>query len=77
MAVAYGSLVIMALIPIFLGAFRSVKHQDDQKAAGEPVGLLAIIDNFYLHFILNQDCARMNLTYSSYLRQPSYLKKMV
>jgi len=37
MAVAYGSLVIMALIPIFLGAFRSVKHQDDQKAAGEPV----------------------------------------
>lgn len=37
MAVAYGSLVIMALIPIFLGAFRSVKHQDEQKAAGEPV----------------------------------------
>jgi len=37
MAVAYGSLVVMALIPIFLGAFRSVKHQDEQKAAGEPV----------------------------------------
>jgi len=37
MAVAYGSLVIMALIPIFMGAFRSVKHQDEQKAAGEQV----------------------------------------
>lgn len=30
-AVAYGSLVIMAMIPIFLGALRSVKHQKDQK----------------------------------------------
>jgi len=51
MAVAYGSLVVMALVPIFLGSFRSVKHQDDQRccinnsngnnifqrAAGEPV----------------------------------------
>jgi minor histocompatibility antigen H13 len=36
-AFAYGSLVVMALIPIFLGSFRSVKHQNDQKAAGEPV----------------------------------------
>lgn len=26
MAVAYGSLVIMALLPIFFGSYRSVKH---------------------------------------------------
>jgi minor histocompatibility antigen H13 len=31
MAVAYGSLVIMALLPIFFGAFRSVKHHKEQK----------------------------------------------
>ena len=31
MMVAYGSLVIMALIPIFLGSFRSVESQKEQK----------------------------------------------
>lgn len=31
MAIAYGSLVIMALLPIFFGAFRSVKHHKEQK----------------------------------------------
>lgn len=31
MALAYGSLVIMAIIPIFFGAFRSVKFQKEQK----------------------------------------------
>lgn len=31
MLVAYGSLVIMALVPIFIGALRSVKHQKQQK----------------------------------------------
>ena len=31
MMVAYGSLVIMALIPIFLGSFRSVDSQKEQK----------------------------------------------
>ena len=36
-AVSIVSVIIMALIPIFLGAFRSVKHQDEQKAAGEQV----------------------------------------
>lgn len=30
-ALAYGSLIFMAMLPIFLGAFRSVKHQTDQK----------------------------------------------
>lgn len=36
LAIAYGSLFIMALIPIFVGAFRSVKHQKAQKESGEP-----------------------------------------
>jgi minor histocompatibility antigen H13 len=38
MAVAYGSLVIMALFPIFFGAFRSVKHHSEQKVAYEKSG---------------------------------------
>lgn len=33
-AVAYGSLIIMAMMPIFFGALRSVKHQKDQKVRG-------------------------------------------
>lgn len=28
---AYGSLIVMAMLPIFFGALRSVKHQKDQK----------------------------------------------
>lgn len=35
MAVAYGSLVIMALLPIFFGSYRSVKHQSKQKESNE------------------------------------------
>jgi len=31
MLVAYSSLVIMALIPIFFGSFRSVKYHKEQK----------------------------------------------
>lgn len=31
MAVAYGSLVIMAMLPIFFGAFRSVRYHREQK----------------------------------------------
>lgn len=33
-AVAYGSLIVMAMLPIFFGALRSVKHQKDQKVNG-------------------------------------------
>jgi len=35
MAIAYGSLVIMALLPIFFGAYRSVKHQIEQRESNE------------------------------------------
>lgn len=35
MFVAYSSLVVMALIPIFLGAFRSVRYHKKQKESGE------------------------------------------
>ena len=31
MAIAYGSLVVMALVPIYFGAFRSVKRQAENK----------------------------------------------
>lgn len=31
MAIAYGSLVLMAVLPIFFGAFRSVKYHKEQK----------------------------------------------
>ena len=31
MAVAYGSLLIMALLPIFFGSYRSVRYQAEQK----------------------------------------------
>lgn len=31
MAIAYGSLVLMAILPIFFGAFRSVKFHKEQK----------------------------------------------
>ena len=30
-ALAYGSLVVMALIPIFFGSFRSISHQEQTK----------------------------------------------
>lgn len=33
MAVAYGSLVAMALLPIFFGAHRSVKYHKNQKVS--------------------------------------------
>nr|CAD7410363.1 unnamed protein product [Timema poppensis] len=38
MAVAYGSLVIMALFPIFFGSFRSVKHHKEQKVLYQESG---------------------------------------
>lgn len=33
MALAYGSLVIMALVPIVIGSFRSVRHHKEQKVS--------------------------------------------
>lgn len=38
MAIAYGSLVIMALFPIVIGAFRSVNHHKEQKASYKESG---------------------------------------
>ncbi|XP_067125356.1 minor histocompatibility antigen H13 [Centruroides vittatus] len=35
MLTAYVSLTVMALLPIFIGAFRSVKHHREQKESGE------------------------------------------
>ncbi|XP_076058053.1 signal peptide peptidase [Oratosquilla oratoria] len=44
MALAYGSLIVMALVPIFFGSFRSVKHQQQQKATGEKVDTMTSRD---------------------------------
>ena len=33
MAMAYGSLVIMALVPIFFGSFRSVRYHKEQRVS--------------------------------------------
>jgi len=44
MALAYSSLVIMALIPIFFGSFRSVKHQQQQRASGEAIDTMTSKD---------------------------------
>merc|ERR1712127_204360 len=41
---AYSSLVIMALIPIILGSFRSVHHQKNQKESGEEVETMSTKD---------------------------------
>jgi len=38
MAIAYGSLVIMACLPIFFGAFRSIKSYEEMKKQGEKTG---------------------------------------
>jgi minor histocompatibility antigen H13 len=35
MAIAYGSLVVMALVPIYFGAFRSVKRHVENQVSGE------------------------------------------
>ena len=37
MALAYGSLIVMALIPIFIGSFRSVRYQREQKVTMETI----------------------------------------
>ncbi|XP_077991243.1 signal peptide peptidase-like isoform X2 [Glandiceps talaboti] len=44
MAIAYASLVIMALIPIFFGAFRSVRYHKEQKDSGETPEMMSSRD---------------------------------
>jgi len=33
MAIAYGSLIIMAILPIFFGSYRAVKHHKEQQVS--------------------------------------------
>ena len=33
MAIAYGSLIIMAVLPIFFGSYRSVRHHKEQQVS--------------------------------------------
>ncbi|XP_015172480.1 PREDICTED: minor histocompatibility antigen H13 [Polistes dominula] len=47
-AIAYGSLVIMAILPIFFGSFRAVKHHKEQqqhyKANGEQPDTMSLME---------------------------------
>jgi minor histocompatibility antigen H13 len=76
MAVAYSSLVIMALVPIFFGAFRSVRYHREQKESGEqtesmsskdaamfPIIASATLFGLYLFFqIFSKEYINMLLT---------------
>lgn len=37
MAIAYGSLIIMAILPIFFGSYRAVKHHKEQQVSSTRV----------------------------------------
>lgn len=50
-AVAYATLIALALAPIFLGAIRSVKHQKQQKASGEKPDVMTSRDALQFPFI--------------------------
>ncbi|KAL4703477.1 hypothetical protein ACJJTC_010349 [Scirpophaga incertulas] len=58
-AIAYLSLVIMAILPIFLGSFRSVKYLNDQKKSGERADTMSNKDA--LMFPLVASCALFGL----------------
>lgn len=74
--VAYGSLVLMALLPIFFGSFRSVKFQTQQKTSGLPTETMTTRDaamfpimasvtlgGLYIFFkIFNKDYVNMIMT---------------
>lgn len=51
-AMAYGSLILMAMIPIFLGALRSVKHQKDQKVQMKLLSLVGAKPQAVYHCLL-------------------------
>ena len=51
MAIAYGSLVIMALLPIFFGSFRSIKHHADQKVSIFFIFQLLCTENLSMRYI--------------------------
>lgn len=59
MAVAYGSLVIMAMLPIFFGSLRSVQHHKMKKDAGEKADCMTSKDA--MMFPLIASCALFGL----------------
>lgn len=59
MCVAYGSLVIMAILPIFFGSIRSVKHHTLKKASGEKADIMTSKDA--LMFPIIASCALFGL----------------
>lgn len=58
MVVAYSSLVIMALLPIFIGSFRSVKHHKEQKVCSfTTTTITTMLVKMFLSKILLTFCA--------------------
>lgn len=53
MLIAYTSLVIMALIPIFLGAFRSVQLHIKNKVSVIEVSIKYLVFLYFLYLIFN------------------------
>jgi minor histocompatibility antigen H13 len=42
--IAYASLLVMALVPIVIGSFRSVKHRTKQQETGEQIEIMSTKD---------------------------------
>ena len=76
MAVAYGSLVVMALLPIYFGAFRSIKSYEEQKKQGEKTGNTELISNLEFKrtmFFLLENCLIFTASYSNLWRTVLHL----
>ncbi|KAJ0173922.1 hypothetical protein K1T71_010068 [Dendrolimus kikuchii] len=58
-AIAYFSLVVMAILPIFFGSFRSVKYLNEQKESGEKPETMSNKDALMFPFIAS--CALFGL----------------
>lgn len=55
MAIAYASLIIMALFPIFLGSVRSVKHHKEQKQQHKVRFMVSLLVQFAIWYSLSGD----------------------
>lgn len=60
MAIAYGSLVIMALLPIFFGSKRSVSHQKEQKESSDKPDIMTKKDAMMFPVSCNCEFRREN-----------------
>ncbi|XP_011497065.1 PREDICTED: minor histocompatibility antigen H13 [Ceratosolen solmsi marchali] len=73
MAIAYGSLVIMAILPIFFGSYRSVKHHKEQQKkfeiSGEKPGIMTQKDAAMFPFISSMALFGLYIFFQVILRE--------